>query len=176
MRASTTRYSRTVTPHRFTLLALLTASCAAPLQVGAAEIYRWTDDQGQTHYSEVVPEKYRKTARPVSPSATNPSADQQREAQERSAREKARAAAIESADADPRRAAPPAPAASAAVQKRPSRVPDARTDCETWARLYKESIDCFAPFRTARGATRGEAFDFCTPVDEPPTSCRQRLP
>lgn len=150
------------------LLAALPASAEAP-------IYRWTDDEGRTHYSEVVPEKYKKTARPVSPASPGPTPQQQREAQERAGREKARAAEINGGALKAAPVAPSAPA-SAPMVKRPDRIPDDRTDCATWARLYKESIDCFAPFRTARGSTREEAFAYCTPVNEPPTSCRQRLP
>jgi hypothetical protein len=155
---------------------LLTIVLSVLAPVSSAEIYRWTDDQGRTHYSEVVPEKYRKTAKPVSPPAPAPTPDQMREAQERSAREKARAAAIESSERKPQPGLPPAATASGSLKKRPEQVPDERTDCETWARLYKESIDCFGPFRTARGATREEAFNYCTPVDEPPTRCRKRVP
>lgn len=34
-----------------------------------------------------------------------------------------------------------------------------------------DSQDSFAPFRTVRGVTKAEAFDFCNPVPEPPTQC-----
>lgn len=61
--------------------------------------------------------------------------------------------------------------------KRPAQVPDERTDCDTWQRLYQESIDCFGPFRTARGGLKPEAFQACNVVQEPPpTRCRQRIP
>jgi hypothetical protein len=165
--------------HSFPLARLFALSAAllaaGPSAVAAGTIYRWTDDQGRTHYSEVVPEQYRATAKPVSPGSPGPTPEQLREAQARAARDKARAADIRG-DAP---SAPPASAsaaASAPAARRPERVPDDRTDCDTWARLYKESIDCFGPFRTARGATREEAFAYCTPVSEPPTRCRKRVP
>jgi hypothetical protein len=61
--------------------------------------------------------------------------------------------------------------------KRPARVPDENTDCETWQRLYFESIDCFGPYRTVRGGIKPEAFERCNEVPEPPVSrCRIRLP
>jgi len=59
---------------------LLVFLASAMSSAGAATIYRWVDDQGKTHYSEVVPEKYIKRATPVVPAATAPSIEDQREA------------------------------------------------------------------------------------------------
>ena len=50
---------------RFTLPALVLAAAAvAPLCAAAAEIWRWTDRDGYTHYTQAVdiPERYRATA------------------------------------------------------------------------------------------------------------------
>jgi hypothetical protein len=154
------------------VLALLPWTALAP--VAAATVYRWVDDQGKTHYAETVPPQYQNTARPLAPAAAKPTEDQQRQAQERAARQKRQAAEIESAASKPAQAALPAMPASTPVVKRPAQVPTATTDCQTWARLYQESMDCFGPFRTVRGATREEAFSHCTPVDEPPSRCLER--
>lgn len=156
-----------------TVAALLFAYVAT---VNAATIYKWTDEQGRMHFSDSVPEKYLKSAKPVSKSTVGPTLDQQREAQTRAEKEKAEAGAISSRS--PKSGAAPSPPAITATPsaKRPDRVPDDKTDCETWVRLYLESSDCFAPFRTVRGATRPEAFDVCTPVNEPPSRCRWGTP
>jgi hypothetical protein len=136
----------------------------------AATIYRWVDDQGQVHFSDVVPEKYRKTAKPIDAPA-GPSMEQQHEAAERAAKDKARAAQM-SKDRESNKATAPASASTApASVKRPPMAPDESTDCDTWRRLYRESLECFAPYRTARGATNAEAFEHCTPVLEPPARC-----
>ena len=149
--------------------------CATSTLAGAATIYRWTDEQGKTHYTEIVPPQHQKTAKPLSPPATDPSAAQQRDAQDRAARLKSQATESRRAAPQPESAAPPASAASAPAAKRPRQVPDEQTDCRTWARLYQESLDCFGPYRTARGAMREEAFTHCTPVLAPPSRCRQVL-
>lgn len=134
-------------------------------------IYRWVDDEGRVHFSDVVPEKYRSKAMLIDSPATGPSIEQQREAAERAAKENARAGemARERESRQPPERAPASPASASA--KRPPAAPNESTDCETWRRLYRESLDCFAPYRTARGGTKAEAFEHCTPVLEPPIRC-----
>jgi hypothetical protein len=154
----------------FIALCLLASAAAT-----AATVYRWVDDQGKVHYSEVVPQRYQKTARPIDASAGQPNAEQQREAIERAQKEKARAAsATISQDRSPTSAASAARASQPAA-KRPTHIPDEQTDCETWQRLYLESADCFGPYRTVRGATKPEAFDVCNVVPEPPPRCRPQI-
>lgn len=142
----------------------------------ASTVYRWVDEQGRVHYSDVVPERYRSKAKPVNASVAEPSAEQQREALERNQRERARAL-LPSVDRSTLDASTPAAsAASAPLSKRPVRLPDDRTDCETWQRLYEESAECFGPYRTVGGGVKPEAFDVCNVVPEPPpTRCRMRI-
>lgn len=133
-------------------------------------VYRWVDDSGRVNYSQTVPERYRSVARPIPVPAAAPAAEAPRDA--------AGAAA----------AGKPAPAAQPVVRrpppvppkptgKRPARLPDDNTDCETWQRLYLESADCFGPYRTVRGGIKPEAFERCNEVPEPPVNrCRLRLP
>jgi hypothetical protein len=146
----------------------------------AATVYRWVDERGEVHYSEVVPERYRKTARPIDTTVGQPSTEQQSEALARAQKERARAAAAASAAANqsrpPADAAPSVSPASRPAAKRPAQIPDEQTDCETWQRLYVESAECFGPYRTARGATKPEAFDVCNVVQEPPSRCRILIP
>jgi hypothetical protein len=151
--------------------AIAAAALVLALPVFGATVYRWVDEQGRVHFSDVVPEKYRNTARPVDAPAAAPSMEQRREAAERAARDKARAdQAAKERESRQTPAPGPAPAASASA-KRPPAAPDESTNCETWRRLYRESLECFAPYRTARGGTKAEAFEHCTPVLEPPVRC-----
>jgi hypothetical protein len=71
-------------PRRLLSLAALVAVLLAASPAAWAQIYRWTDDQGRTYYSdglESVPSRYRSTAVPVGyntpsrPAPANPSAD-----------------------------------------------------------------------------------------------------
>jgi len=148
---------------------------SASLSVAGAAVYRWVDDQGKVHYAEVVPQRYQGVAKQVGAAANEPSAEQRRDALARSQQEKARAAERYRTSANISNAAS-AVAASAPAGKRPAQLPNDQTDCKTWQRLYMESIEYFGPFRTARGATKPEAFEVCNVVAEPPSRCRMLIP
>jgi Domain of unknown function (DUF4124) len=151
---------------------LLLASAAI-----ATAVYRWVDDQGKVHYSDVVPERFRSNAKPVDAPANEPTVEQQREALERARIEKARASTPPALSSLPGASTPQASQASQPSRKRPIQIPNNETDCETWQRLYMESIECFGPYRTVRGATKPEAFDVCNVVPEPPPGrCRMSIP
>lgn len=141
------------------------------LPAQAAVIYRWVDENGRTHVSDLVPERYKKSATRIDSSKSEVTPEQRQEAERAAAKEQALA------DEAARRrlntqANQPAPAASQPVTaKRPAQGVTDSTDCETWQRLYKESMECFGPYRTTRGATKPEAFEKCNPVPSPEPKC-----
>lgn len=138
----------------------------------AADIYRWVDENGQTHLSDRVPDRYRNSAVKVDPGPTGVTAEQQRQAQESNARikaaadEEAQRRAAEEAAEGRTAPVPPAPA----IQPRP---PPARSaKCEDLMRRYRASQECFAPYRMANGALRPEAFTLCGPdIPDPSPEC-----
>src|SRR5688572_22583520 len=76
------------TAMRAAIACLLVLLPVAP--AGAADIYRWVDENGKVHMSDVVPEKYRKSAKRIgSPSEVSPA--QREEAEARAAADRARA-------------------------------------------------------------------------------------
>jgi Domain of unknown function (DUF4124) len=129
----------------------------------AADIYRWVDENGKVHVSDVVPEKYRNSAKRIDSRESEVSPQQRRDAEARAAAERAKADA----------AATAAPADAAQSTAQPARKPAAAagTECEQAHRLYKESVDCFAPFVTAGGAVKGDAFKQCTALPDPSPRC-----
>jgi len=139
----------------------------------AADIYRWVDENGRTQFSDTVPEKYRKSAVKMDSRQHELSAEQRQEAEARAAQEKAQAAEVaqRKARADAEAAAKPAAPAIAPARSKPRPVIDENTDCATLYRLYRESIDCFAPYISATGTTKAEAFEKCTPVPDPSRKC-----
>jgi hypothetical protein len=141
------------------------------LSTQAAPIYRWVDEAGRTHVSDAVPEKYRKSATRIDSSRSEISPEQRQQAEQAAARNKALADEAES-----RRQGTPALRSSAAssgpsAAKRPAQGVTDATDCETWRRLYRESMACFAPFRTRNGATKAEGFEKCNPIPSPELKC-----
>ena len=141
---------------------------AALCAVGAAgDIYRWVDDKGRVQMSDRPPPRstgpvIRQDARrdEVAPA-------QRKAAQDRAARDRA---LLESAQADRDKAAvrSPKPRAVAssgfADESDPSLPPRASAeDCRMWRQEYRRNEACFAPFRTARGGIKPEAFRVCGP-------------
>jgi hypothetical protein len=124
----------------------------------------------------VVPEKYRKVAVCTDSQKYELSAEQRRAAEQRVTddKERARKAAANPPSDRASSAARPARAASQAGTKRPTEVVTADTDCTTWWRIYDESVECFGPYRTTRGATKPEGFDRCNVVASPEPKCGPR--
>lgn len=144
---------------------------AGALASHGAVIYRWVDENGRTHVSDVVPEKYKKSAKRIDSGQYEVSPERKQQAQERAAREKALVD-----EAARRRESAPVPASAPGASKptaskRPAQGVTEATDCETWRRLYRESVECFDPFRTARGGTKPEALEKCTPIPDPKPKC-----
>ena len=143
---------------------------AGALACHGAVFYRWVDENGRTHVSDVVPEKYKKSATRIESGQYEVPPERKQQAQEQAAREKAFAE-----EAAKRRESAPVPASAPSASKptapkRPAQGVTASTDCETWRRLYRESIECFDPYRTARGV-KPEAFEKCTEIPDPKPKC-----
>jgi Domain of unknown function (DUF4124) len=140
-----------------------------PLQ--AADIYRWVDEQGRTHLSDVVPERYRDSATRTDARRYELTPEQQHEANDRSTQERLRDAAVNPAAST----SPAAPTATMEAPvppvKRPAERVTAATSCANWWRLYRESEECFGPFRSVGGGVKPEAFDHCNEIPSPETRC-----
>ena len=154
-------------------LSLLPLSTGA----GATSICRWVDERGRTQIAEVVPEKYKKAAICTDSRRYELSAEQRQAAERRAAEDKARArqAAAKPPGNDVSSASRPARAASYPGVKRPTQVVTDATDCPTWWRIYDESVECFGPYRTTRGATKPEGFEKCNVVASPEPNCGPRI-
>jgi Domain of unknown function (DUF4124) len=153
------------------LLAGAALLCA--LSAHAAVIYRWVDENGRTHVSDVVPEKYRKSATRIDSSESTVSPERKRQAEEAAARTKALADEADRRRQAAQASAPASAAASAAgaTTKRPAQGVTDDTDCDTWRRLYRESEECFGPYRNTRGGIKVEAFEKCNPIPSPELKC-----
>lgn len=116
-----------------------------------AEIYKWVDENGRTHFGEVVPDKYRKAATTLNPQPANT-------IQGSTLRGKL--------PAGDRRDEPPAAAAAAPA---PASIPaSAAEQCRAAQERYRRSQECFARYRNANGSLKVEAGQNCEDVPQPP--------
>jgi Sec-independent protein translocase protein TatA len=128
----------------------------------AADVFRWVDENGKIHYGDSVPERYKQAAKKLDAERANVTSAQRQEAEARLAREKAAAESMRRA----REAKLGATQSSSAKSPDIARV-DGNAGCAEQMKRYQESLDCFAPYRTARGGIKQEAFQHCTEVKQP---------
>ena len=158
--------------------ALLSCLCALSFAASAAVTWRWVDDNGRVHYSDTVPDKFKKTATKVDTTPSELNADQKAEAKARAERE--RLAAEARAREANARAARNAPAASAPASAAAAAASGPRTaggiappgnDCASQQQAYRASQECFAPFRNVNGSIKTEAYEKCVEVPDPSPRC-----
>ena len=142
----------------------------------AADIYRWVDEKGRTHVSDVVPPRYADKAVRVDTSGSAISSEDLRAAQERAARERQ---LLEEQRADARREEEAAARAqsqqSAGALTAPRQGPT-ESECAAKWRAFWASQECFAPFVKGAGRRRGahvseEAYLYCKSVPDPSSEC-----
>ena len=158
------------------MVAALALTLSAAMPAGATTICRWVDEKGGTQFSDVVPEQFRKSAVCSDSSQHELLPEQQQDARDRAARDKAAATAPKDLPAEEPYVPRAKSVAAGAPTKRPSRGVTNDTDCDTWRRLYAESVECFAPYRTVRDSTKAEAFDRCTEIPSPEPKCGPQSP
>ena len=137
--------------------------------VAAAEIYKWIDEHGQTQYGNSVPKAHRSQAKAIEldPEVTDAQRD---EAQARSVKERALAESMTrerqkaAQKVAPKPSVPPAPVKPVSSGPGPS---DKKRQCEEDWKRYQESQACFAPYRTANGGIKAEAFQHCAELKQP---------
>jgi hypothetical protein len=130
----------------------------------ATEIYRWVDEAGKTHMSDVVPEKYRATAKSVNSRKYELSDSERKDAE-------ARAAKLKSPIV--REKVEPVAEPDVVDVPKPLETGPHSTCAQKWDAYY-QSQDCFAPFfiRTGQGSfLKPEAYDVCQVVETPAMAC-----
>lgn len=141
------------------------ALCSWGLPADALDIYQWVDDLGQIHMADVVPEKYRKTAKLLSYRKDSISDADRQNAEAQAAKSKP----------------PPAPNQTEAITpptivNAPKPVlPVERLSCtQRWDEYYR-SQECFAPYLMRNGmggsTIRPEAYRHCREVKTPTMEC-----
>ncbi|NUZ07857.1 DUF4124 domain-containing protein [Piscinibacter koreensis] len=139
----------------------------------AADIYRWTDESGRTHLSDVVPERYKRSAQRVDSRQFELSEAERRQGEARAAALRQAAATPASAASAPRGARLGAGGVRSAASGAPTAGSTAPTaeDCSMLQRQYLASQGCFAPCRQANGSINAECAARCPQVVDPSPRC-----
>ena len=106
----------------------------------AQTVYRWVDEAGQVHFSDVVPDAYKNVARPMDLKISEPSPAEKAASEARAAAEKAAADRIAPSSADPATDPP-----STIVRTSDSFQYTAK-NCRAWRQRYAQSKACFDGF------------------------------
>lgn len=148
---------------RHVLFALSLATVCAFTGAAHAELFKWVDENGKTHYGDQVPERHQQKQQSLRIDRAPSQADRDA-ANQRIQKEKNAANAMK-AQRD----------AKAAVGGRPSKTgadgPANETACQKEWRLFLDSKTCFEPYRTATGGIRAEAYQHCKEMTEPKSIC-----
>jgi hypothetical protein len=155
----------------------IAAALFVPDVAQAKDIYRWTDERGDTHYADKVPNKYKNVARRLAIDVGAP----------RISGERANVANAANAGSAPVVSRYPVSAGETAVLQPGNAVSsgasgstgasgssgtqDGTADCEALRRQYWASQACFNQFRNANGSVKPEAFSYCSEVQSPVAQC-----
>lgn len=161
---TSTRYEKSARAGFIKSMLVATALCSVGPPALSLDIYQWVDEQGKTHMSDVVPEKYQAKAKLVNYRKDNVGDTEKQEAAARAAKTQSLLA--------PKQNVPAAqvPLAGAAKPAEPTRQ---QTCTQKWDAYYR-SQECFAPYmiRFSGGSTiRPEAYDHCQEVKTPTMEC-----
>ena len=139
----------------------------------ATEIYQWVDESGRTQLSDVVPERYKRSAKRVDSRSFEISPQQRAEAESRAARERERAAKPVGTPVPPRdeRAGALVPARAAFAPAGAGSAPSPASDCASLRRQYAQSQECFAQYQNTNGSVKPGAYEKCTEVPDPSPKC-----
>jgi hypothetical protein len=143
------------------------------------ELYRWVDEQGRVQMSDRPPPKTVGGVIKQDTRKDDVAPDQRKAAQDRAARDRA---LLNSAEADRARTEAQAPkprgaASSGFADESDPTLPlrASAEDCRMWRQEYRRNEACFAPYRTARGGIKPEAYGKCGPeLVDPEFECGGR--
>ena len=162
------RARRPLTAQR-TRATLVMALLALAATADAATIYRWVDETGRIHLSDSVPDQYKARATAIDSRQFDIAPAEAAQARARAARDKAQAVA----GATPSPSNPSgAMSGNAAPRTALTDAEFAQLDCNTQWKLYRESLECFAPYiQRVPWTAPPEAFQMCTVLKDPSARC-----
>jgi Domain of unknown function (DUF4124) len=146
------------------LMTLVLIACAAHA-VHAAEIYRWVDETGKTHFSDTVPAQHKKSAQLMDTRSSELSESQRKELLERRSKTREK-------DQAPIRPRPGQVLPDGQVLVLPkTEQTDNPKGCKALRKEYDDSLACFGRYVNANGSTKAEGYKLCKVVMDPAPQC-----
>lgn len=155
--------------------ALMAALGLASSAACAVEMYRWVDDTGRTNVSDVVPDRYRASAKRIDSRVFEIGDARRTEARAEAASQVARARALQ-----PRVEAQPRPglgasgsgaASTGTLTAASAAAPIAGNDCAARQQRYLAAVACFSPCVQSNGSVKVECFARCPVLVDPSPQC-----
>ena len=151
-------------------LLLITAVCSASIALGAV-IYKWVDEQGVTHVSDKVPERYKDSAKRIDSRAYEVSDADKRAAAALAARTLQSAATLPQVQP----ASAPSDTAAPSPERRPSSASTARpgspADCAASWRAFYDAQACFDKGPKSGGFVNPARNPGCPVILDPSPRC-----
>lgn len=136
--------------------------------MASAGVYKWVDENGKVHYGDAPPEQAQGKKKSVKINTPAPTPAEREAALKRAEEDRRKLDHLtqtrKSAEAKAKQEKP----ATAAVG---SAAPANETPCQKEWREFREKAACFAPFRTATGGIRPEAYEKCKEAVQPGSAC-----
>lgn len=133
-----------------------------------AQVYKWVDENGKVHYGDAPPEQAQGKKKSVKINTPAPSPADREAALKRAEEERRK---LDQFTQTRRSAEAKAKQDKPATATAGSTAPANETPCQKEWREFREKAACFAPYRTATGGIRPEAYERCKEAVQPSSPC-----
>lgn len=148
-----------------TFFILVALSSAVPAPV-LAQVYKWVDEHGKVHYGDAPPDHAQSKKKPVKIETPAPSPGERDAALKRAEAERRKLDHLTQSRRNADEKAKHRPATATAGSAPPNETP-----CQKEWREFRERAACFAPYRTATGGIKAEAYQKCKEAVQPSSVC-----
>lgn len=143
--------------------------CLALSGTASAQVYKWVDETGKVHYGDAPPDRDDSKKKSVKINTPAPTPADREAALKRAEQERRtlnHMTETRKRTEDTLRRQKPATVSTAT-----SPPPVSETPCQKEWREFREKSACFAPYRTATGGIKAEAYERCKEVTAPTSVC-----
>ncbi|MBK8018439.1 MAG: DUF4124 domain-containing protein [Betaproteobacteria bacterium] len=131
-----------------------------------AQVYKWVDEHGKVHYGDAPPDHAQGKKKPVKIETPAQSPGERDAALKRAEAERRKLDHLTHSRRNADENAKHRPATATIAPTPPNETP-----CQKEWREFRERAACFAPYRTATGGIKAEAYQKCKEAVQPSSVC-----